>query len=181
MSAGDVLLIRFAWSAAAASAVQRDGVDLLQSLAGDQGYAYAGEPAAVAHLRGALAGLPGGSHAVLAPLLDLPGASAGAAAPFHYVVETDIPPEHEADFNAWYETEHMPGLARVPGTVRARRFRNDAGHPRYHACYDLLIPETLGSPLWLAVRATAWSDRVRPHFRNTRRTMFRRLGHASPP
>jgi hypothetical protein len=25
------------------------------------------------------------------------------------------------------------------------------------------------------VRHTAWSDRVRPHFRNTKRTMFERL------
>jgi len=35
--------------------------------------------------------------------------------------------------------------------------------------------ETLGSPPWLAARHTAWSDRVRPHFHNVKRTMFRRL------
>jgi len=111
----------------------------------------------------------------LRPVLDTPGASRGEAALFHYVVETDVIPEHEADLNAWYDTEHMPGLAACPGSVRARRFRNPDGSPRYHACYDLVRRETLGSEAWLAVRHSAWSDRVRPHFRNTKRTMFRRL------
>lgn len=108
--------------------------------------------------------------------LSVPGAAAGADAPFHYVVETDVPPEHAADFDAWYTREHLPGLAAVPGTVRAQRWIRTAGEgPRHVACYDLARLDTFGSPGWLAVRATAWSDRVRPTFRNTRRTMYRRL------
>lgn len=103
---------------------------------------------------------------------DVAGAGAGLDAPFHYIVETDVTPEAEADLNAWYETEHLPGLASVPGTVRARRFVDRAGSPRYYACYDLAALEVFGCPAWLAVRATDWSSRVRPHFRNTRRTMF---------
>ncbi len=58
---------------------------------------------------------------------DLPGASAGLPAPFHYVVETDVLPEHEAEFNRWYDDEHLPGLAAVPGTARASRYRNPDG------------------------------------------------------
>src|SRR5262245_19251588 len=111
----------------------------------------------------------------LVPLFDRPGASRTVAPAFHYVVEMDIAPELDADLNAWYDKEHMPGLAACPGTVRARRFRNPDGSPRYHSCYDLARTETLGSAPWLAVRHTPWSDRVRPHFRNTKRTMFKRL------
>ncbi len=111
----------------------------------------------------------------LRPLLDMAGASSLERPLFHYVVEMDVVAEHEADLNAWYDTEHMPGLAACPGSVRARRFRNPDGPPRYHACYDLVRTETLGSEPWLAVRQTAWSDRVRPHFRDTKRTMFKRL------
>lgn len=81
---------------------------------------------------------------------------------------------HDDDLNAWYAQEHLPGLASVAGTVRAARYLDAAGSPRYYACYDLASPEALGSPAWLAVRGTAWSARVRPAFRNTRRTMFRR-------
>jgi len=110
----------------------------------------------------------------LACVQDLDGASSGEAAPFHYVVETDVLPQQEEDLNAWYSQEHLPGLAAVPGTVRAARYVDAAGSPRYYACYDLMSPDTLGSPPWLAVRATAWTSRVRSAFRNTRRTMFRR-------
>ena len=102
------------------------------------------------------------------------GASAGADAPYHYVVETDVLPEREADFDAWYGQEHLPGLAAVPGTVRAARYVRAEGSPRHHACYDLASLDTFGSPPWLAVRATDWSSRVRPSFRNTRRIMFER-------
>lgn len=121
-----------------------------------------------------LAGL--GVQAVrLARMLDVPGASSGAPAPFHYVVETDAAQGWRDEMIRWYDSEHMPGLAAVPGCVRAQRFVNlDAG-PKSFACYDLVARETLGSPPWLAVRGSAWSGRVRPNFRNTRRTMFRSL------
>ena len=63
----------------------------------------------------------------------------------------------------------------MPGTVRALRYECRHKGPRYLACYDLHTRETFGSPPWLAVRATDWSSRVRPSFRNTRRTMFARI------
>ena len=61
-------------------------------------------------------------------------------------------PEAEADLNAWYDQEHLPGLAAVPGTVRALRYECRHKGPRYLACYDLHTRETFGSPPWLAVR-----------------------------
>ncbi|MBP6707318.1 MAG: hypothetical protein KA134_08465, partial [Achromobacter sp.] len=66
--------------------------------------------------------LPGASVRVLHRTLDLPGAARGQDAPWHYIVETDVLPEAEADLNAWYDQEHLPGLAAVPGTVRALRY-----------------------------------------------------------
>src|SRR5262245_9617579 len=111
----------------------------------------------------------------LVPVFDRPGASRTVAPVFHYVVEMDVDSAHEDDLNAWYDKEHMPGLAACPGTVRARRFRNPEGSPRYHSCYDLTQTETLASAPWLAVRGTAWSSRVRPRFRNLKKTMFKRL------
>ena len=116
---------------------------------------------------------PDGTWMMLTGLQSIDGASAGARPAFHYIVETDVAPEHEAELNAWYEQEHLPGLARVPGTIRAARYRRASGSPRYLACYDLVSPATPERPEWLAVRHTAWSSRVRPLFQNTRRTMFR--------
>jgi hypothetical protein len=66
----------------------------------------------------------------------------------------------------------MPGLAGVPGCVHAMRMLNHDAGPLSLACYDLVSEDTLGSPPWMAVRQTAWSDIARPHFMNTKRTMF---------
>ena len=129
----------------------------------------------------AATGVPAATPAVeLVCTLDVPGASAGVDAPWHYVVETDVLPEAEAELNAWYDEEHLPALAAVPGVVRARRLLNPTGSPRYHAAYDLASMDAFGSPPWLAVRATPWSSRVRPAFRNTRRTMFQRVSLGFP-
>ena len=169
---GDVSRIRSLWAHADA--------DLFEALESDECYHYHGfaddraadEEALLQHALDAVA--PAVTIARLDLLLDLPGASAGMPAPYHYIVETDVLPEHEADFNRWYDREHLPGLAAVPGTIRARRFRNTEASPRYHACYDIATPTTVGNREWRAVRETPWSGKVRPAFRNTRRTLFRR-------
>ncbi|WP_304306786.1 hypothetical protein [Pseudacidovorax intermedius] len=109
-------------------------------------------------------------------LLCVDGPAAGRAPRFHYVVETTPATGWEEEFQRWYDQEHLPGLAQVPGCIRAQRFLNVDGHPASFACYDLEAPDVLGSPAWLAVRGTAWSDRVRPHFTRTIRTMFRVVG-----
>jgi hypothetical protein len=105
-------------------------------------------------------------------VFDTAGASASAAPVFHYVVEMDPEAGWMPELAAWYDTEHMPGLAAVTGCIRASRFLNHDHGPLSLACYDLVSEETLGSSPWLAVRGTEWSGRMRPRFTNTRRTMF---------
>lgn len=104
-----------------------------------------------------------------------PGHADGELPVFHYVVETDPEAGWQPELERWYDTEHMPGLAAVPGCILAQRYYNHEQGPYSLACYDLVSEQVLGSPPWLAVRGTAWSDIVRPHFTNTRRTMFRAL------
>ncbi|MES2399325.1 MAG: hypothetical protein V4573_05000 [Pseudomonadota bacterium] len=101
------------------------------------------------------------------------GASRGTTPVFHYVVEMDPEVGWMPELSQWYDTEHMPGLAKVPGCIRASRFLNHDHGPLSLACYDLVTEDTLGSAPWLAVRGTPWSDRMRPRFTNTKRTMFR--------
>ncbi len=108
----------------------------------------------------------------LQKVFDRKGASDGDAPVFHYAVETDPENGWEHEIFQWYDVEHMPGLAAVEGCVQALRFINLDHGPRSLACYDLLTKETLGSPPWLAIRGTDWSSRARPHFTNTKRTMF---------
>lgn len=116
-----------------------------------------------------------GPHAVVSRLellQQLEGASHDQAAPLHYAVEMTPEPGFEDELQQWYNTEHLPGLARVPGCVRAQRWWNHDAGPKSLACYDLVSAQTLGSPAWLAVRNTPWSARMRPRFTQTRRTMF---------
>lgn len=108
-------------------------------------------------------------------VLDVPGRSRGAHATSHYVVETDADEGWMPEIARWYDTEHMPGLASVPGCIQARRLINHDAGPQSFACYDLTEPGVKESPPWLAVRGTPWSDRTRPHFANTRRTLFEGL------
>jgi hypothetical protein len=83
----------------------------------------------------------------------------------------------EADFNAWYDEEHIPALAAVPGTLAARRYRStqaDGGTHRYIAIYHLGSPDVARSMAWKAAVDTPWSARVRPHFRDRIRILTRR-------
>ena len=50
--------------------------------------------------------------------------------------DTDPTPALEADFNAWYDREHMQERVAIPGFRYARRFKsNDGGPRRYLALY----------------------------------------------
>ena len=100
---------------------------------------------------------------------------------FHYVVEMDPDAGWMPEIARWYDTEHMPGLAAVPGCIHAMRLLNHDHGPLSLACYDLVSTETLGSPPWLAVRGTAWSDITRPHFTHTKRTMFEVVPASAAP
>ena len=103
---------------------------------------------------------------------DVEGASSTVRPTAHYVVETDAEPGWMPAIRRWYFEEHLPALARVAGCVRARRFVNHDEGPESLACYDLVDEWVTGRREWLAVRETPWSRRTRPHFTNTRRTLF---------
>jgi hypothetical protein len=106
----------------------------------------------------------------------------------------NVAPEAEDDFNAWYDEEHLPALAGVPGALTARRYRSnsacsgevdagsptrtcakqDAGTHRYVAIYHLESPDVARSTAWNAAVDTPWTARVRPHFRDRIRILTRR-------
>lgn len=111
----------------------------------------------------------------LQQVFDAPGQAQGRVPSHHYVVEMDPEEGWMPELARWYDTEHMPGLASVPGTVHAMRLLNHDHGPLSLACYDLDGIGTFESPSWMAVRGTPWSSQMRPHFRNTKRTMFRVL------
>ena len=84
----------------------------------------------------------------------------------------DFAPGHEAEFEAWYRSQHIPERLRVPGFREARRYEAIAGSPRYCAFYWLDAAAVLGSPAYRErlAQPTAWTQRMMPHFRAMART-----------
>jgi len=85
----------------------------------------------------------------------------------------NIPAETEAEFNDWYDKEHIPALAAVPGVLCARRFRG-TGNRTYVALYHLETPAVVESEEWKRARESEWSSRIVPKFRDHLRLVLRR-------
>lgn len=84
----------------------------------------------------------------------------------------DVPPERTDEYMAWYNTEHIPRLSRVPGTLAARRFRSVAGAPGYLTLYHLAEPSVWRCDAWLEAAETPWTFRVRRWFANYHREFY---------
>jgi hypothetical protein len=69
------------------------------------------------------------------------------------MVWTDIDAEFEAEFNRWYEEEHLARLLQVPGFLSAGRYIAVKGAPKYLAMYELEDHNVL--------RSTAYLDTVK--------------------
>ena len=69
------------------------------------------------------------------------------------VLWTDVAPEFEAEFNRWYNEEHLQHLLKVPGFLSAGRYVALKGGPKYLAMYELEDHNVL--------RTSAFLDEVR--------------------
>jgi len=108
-----------------------------------------------------------------------------------FTAAMDVDPDKEALFNEVYDTEHVPLLAKVPGVLSIRRYRNAPltmsiagelksivreGQPRYLAVYELSSPDVLVSEAWSkAVEAGRWATQVRPFTRNRQHALHEAL------
>ena len=93
--------------------------------------------------------------------------------PWLYLVQADIPGNVVAEYNEWYDQEHLPRLVTVPGVLRARRYVATGGSPKYLTAYELLDKDAFESPAGLQARKTPWTEKMRSLFQNSRRRMCR--------
>ena len=85
----------------------------------------------------------------------------------------------EAAFNAWYDSEHVPALARVPGVLCARRFRTSGSGPKYVALYHLASPDVVDTQEWKdASGSTPMPQHVRSQISDRLRLVCRRYVRA---
>jgi len=97
-----------------------------------------------------------------------------------YVVQMNIPTQHEADFNRIYDTEHVPMLSKVPGVNKVTRFRlektNDPKMQKYLAIYEIDSPDIVNSAAWN--EASEWGDwapKIRPHATERHHSFFKKI------
>lgn len=100
------------------------------------------------------------------------------SARFLYLVRMDVAHDHEKTFNDVYEHEHLPRLARVPGVIRATRYRQPAPtDPRYIAAYEMESAAVLQSPEWKqAGESGRWPTDIRPHTMNRHLATYEWVG-----
>jgi hypothetical protein len=74
------------------------------------------------------------------------------------------PANIEEEFNAWYDSEHVPERLAVPGVLTAIRFSSiSAATPKYLAMYDLESEAVLDSDAYRRVagdNSSPWTKRV---------------------
>lgn len=92
----------------------------------------------------------------------------------------DIDEDAEAEFQNWHVREHMPERVGLPGFLRGQRYVAVEASPKYFNFYEAVDAATFSSPHYRARlnEPTPWTRKVVAHFRNTSRTICRRVAHA---
>ena len=91
---------------------------------------------------------------------------------FLLIVGHDVPRNRRKEFNAWYDTDHIPAMLRVPGFITARRFMLARGRflpipgstvpvPEYLSIYDIENEHTLESDAFMKAKESPWTTWVR--------------------
>jgi hypothetical protein len=96
-----------------------------------------------------------------------------------FVVKATIAREREAEFNRWYNEEHIPERLAIPGVLNAARYQAVEGGPKYLACYELASPGAWYAEAWQKwlQNPTDWSRRMSPSVIATTyiRNLYRRI------
>ncbi len=103
---------------------------------------------------------------------------------FVFAVGHEVPRNRHQEFNAWYNTEHIPALMAVPGFVAVRRFRlNEREIPpivdrggtvsTYLTIWDLESESALESDAFLKASRSPWTDWVRSWYTRKMCSLYR--------
>jgi hypothetical protein len=87
----------------------------------------------------------------------------------------DIDSANEAEFNRWYDREHLEERVAIDGFLEARRYIAHQGQPKYLSLYSTETFDVLDSPAYRTALAnqTAWSRANIARFKNMIRAVAR--------
>jgi hypothetical protein len=87
----------------------------------------------------------------------------------------DIDAANEAEFNRWYDREHLEERVAIEGFLEARRYVAHEAQPKYLSLYSTETFEVLDSPAYRTALAnqTKWSQENISRFKNMIRAVAR--------
>jgi hypothetical protein len=87
----------------------------------------------------------------------------------------DVDPPDEADFNRWYDREHLIERVAIEGFLEARRYVAHQGSPKYLCLYSTATFEVLDSPTYRTalMNQTEWSKKTMARFKHMIRAVAR--------
>jgi hypothetical protein len=91
-------------------------------------------------------------YEMIHPARSTPKIASSDMAPALQIGRMDISPEHDGEWNRWYNTVYVPNYEKVPGCIRGRRFRAVRGQPQYLVVYEFEHEKVSESREWAAQR-----------------------------
>ncbi len=87
----------------------------------------------------------------------------------------DIDASDEAEFNKWYDREHLLERVAIDGFLEARRYVAHQGSPKYLCLYSTATFDVLDSPEYRTalMNPTDWSKKTLARFKNMIRAVAR--------
>jgi hypothetical protein len=87
----------------------------------------------------------------------------------------DIDPSNEAEFNRWYDREHLEERVAIDGFLEARRYIAHDARPKYLSLYSTATFDVLDSPAYRKAldNQTEWSRKTIARFKNMIRAVAR--------
>lgn len=91
--------------------------------------------------------------------------------PYMSILEIEVRPGAEDDYNTWYDEEHIPMLTEVPGWVRSRRFdleyaeatgseAKEGRPPKHLSIHEWETPGALETAQFKAATSTPWRQKL---------------------
>lgn len=91
-------------------------------------------------------------YEMIRPATLSPDAANSDMAPALQIGRMAVPADQEDQWNHWYNTVYTANYEKVPGCIRARRFRAVRGEPKYSVVYEFENDKVSETAEWLKQR-----------------------------
>jgi hypothetical protein len=88
------------------------------------------------------------------------------------VVDIEVDPAREDEFNHWYDEEHIPEKRAAAGFYTARRFKHTTDPHRYLALYEVEDADTVTSPAYMTQPMSEWSISIQAAWKRIDRDVW---------